>query len=277
MAGYGIELPVGPGGARLFLGYRAGALAETAQDDEDARAKKRATFFSELGTTFMPGTPLMQAPIGFAAYVPAVIDPPAGSLIPDEVAAIVYASREVYDRFRETSLSRRMYTRSHVAVFDMARSVAQFPAALPAPARVEANGSAHHFSYLSADAAVDWQAGHIRIQLIVPAQPGGAFQADLLDRLARARAPASAASVDQILMACADSFAAFWIHADRPVEGGIERLGLLPEGSEIFRDLEPVQAPVLGDTERGVEVAGPSAFTFRFERRLDLFVPPRAA
>lgn len=274
MGRYGLELPVGPASARLFLGYRASDLAETPQDDEATRADKRMRFFSELATTFMPGTPLMQAPIGLAAYVPAVIDPPAGSPIPDEIAAIVYASRSVYDRFRETSLSRRMYTRSHVAVFDMARSVAQFPAALPAPTRTEANGSVHHFSFLSPDAAVDWQSGYIRIQLIVPAQPGGAFQADIIDRLGRARDAASAAGVDQILMACGDAFAAFWIHAERPIEGGVERLGLLPEGAEIFRDLEPVQAPVSGDAEAGVQISGSSAFTFRFERRLDLFLTP---
>ena len=270
-----VELPVGPLGARLFIGYRAAAYTIQAGDDEATRAKKRTDFFDELGGAFMPGTPVMQAPLGLAAYLPAILDTEPGSGLPDEVAAIVYASRPVYDRFRETSLSRRIYTRSHVAVFDMVRSVAQFPQPLSTVAPVHAPDGPHHFPFLSPDATVDWQAGSLRIVFLTPATPGPAFQADLLQRLRACASAAANAGIDQVLMASANAFAAFWIHSHEVVRGAPARLGLVPPGAEVLRDMEAQQVPVTGDLSPTPKVEGPMAITFRFERRLDLFIPPQ--
>lgn len=269
-----LELPIGPLGARLFVGYRAAVFAERPEDDEATRASKRADFFKELGATFMPGTPLMQAPLGLAAYLPVVLDTPADSGLPDEVAAIVYASRPVYDRFRETSLSRRIYTRAHVAVFDMVRSVAQFPATLAAPTTHVSTDVTHHFTFMDPEAAVDWQSGALRCIFLVPDTPGEAFRQAMLQRLAKAPDRARTLDVDQILMVAADRFAALWIHADQPLAAPLQALDLLPEGARVLRELDAVQVPVRGDQEPGLPVTGPMAITFRFERRLDLFDPP---
>jgi len=65
-----LELPAGPQAARIFFGYRAAKLTEAPTDTESDRLKKRKDFFGDLGSTFMPGTPLMQAPLGLGAYVP---------------------------------------------------------------------------------------------------------------------------------------------------------------------------------------------------------------
>lgn len=275
MARSSVELPVGPLGIRLFIGYRAPAFTVQPGDDEATRKKKRTDFFNELGGAFMPGTPVMQAPLGLAAYVPAVLDTEPGSGLPDEVAAIVYASRAIYDRFRETSLSRRIYTRSHVAVFDMARSVAQFPQPLSSPTVVQVNGSAHHFTFLAPDAQVDWQAGSVRVVFLTPAVPGAAFQADMLQRLGTSAAAAAAAGIDQVLMLSGDGFAALWFHSDAPVADAPQRLDLVPDGATVMRSFEAVHIPVTGDSSPGVPVTEAMAITFRFERKLDLFIPPQ--
>jgi hypothetical protein len=238
------------------------------------REKKRKDFFNELGSAFMPGTPVMQAPLGLAAYVPGILDTEPGSSLPDEVAAIVYASRSVYDQFRETSLSRRIYTRSHIAVFDMNRSIAQFPQSLSSPAIVQANGSPHHFTFLAPEAQVDWQAGFVRIAFLTPETPGAAFQADLLRRLDACTSAAAQVGIDQVLMASADGFAALWFHSDMPAPNALHRLDLVPQGATVLRDLEAVQVPVAGDFSPGVSVTGAMAITFRFERKLDLFSLP---
>jgi hypothetical protein len=275
MARSTVELPVGPLGIRLFIGYRAPAFTVQPGDDDATREKKRTDFFNELGSTFMPGTPVMQAPLGLAAYIPAVLDTDPDSDLPDEVAAIVYASRAIYDRLRETSLSRRIYTRSHVAVFDMARSVAQFPQSLSSPTVVQANGSTYHFTFLARDAQVDWQAGSVRVVFLTTASPGTAFQAEMLRRLGGSASAATAAGIDQILMLSGDGFAALWFHSESPVGDSLQRLDLLPAGATVTRNLEAVQIPVTGDSSPGVPVVGAMAITFRFERKLDLFIPPQ--
>ena len=266
-----VELPVAPVAARLFVGYRAARFTVRPEDDQAVQDRKRADFFNELGTAFMPGTPVLLAPLGLAAYVPAVLDTPQGLGLPDEVAAIVYASRPVYDRFRETSLSRKIYTRSHVAVFDMDRSVAEFPSALNAPRVVERNGSVHHFTFLSLDARTDWQSGATRIVFVTPGSPGADFQADLLRRLGAAAPAAEGAGVGQVLMACADSFAAFWIHSEQPVPDALGRLDMLPKGARVVQDLETRPYVITDDESPGVPVADAMAITFRFERKLSLF------
>lgn len=257
--------------SRLFIGYRAAHLAEVATDSEEVRAQKRTSFFNELGATFMPGTPLMQAPIGLSAYLPMVIDPPPGSGLPDEVAAIVYASRPVYDYFRQNSLSRRMYTHSHTAVFNMPMSVAQFPAPLDAPTTIDANGQKHQFSFLYPDKTIDWQAGATRMLFIVPAAPGPEFCEGMLERVRAVPGTAAGASANQLLLAVAEGFAALWLHSAQPLDDPAAALDLLPAGATLMRDLAAQQASVVGDSDPGVRVTGPAAFTFRFERRMELF------
>jgi len=200
-----------------------------------------------------------------------VIDPPADAGLPDEVAIIVYASLEVYNRFRESSLSRRMYTKSHDAVFNMPISIAQFPGTLDKPADRTVGADVQHFLYLT-ETPVDWQAGHTRVALLVPAAPSADFATAMLAKLRAAREQIDGAGIDQILAGIAPGFAALWIHSDQPVEDPLGRLDLLPEGVRIFRDLPATPAPVVGDSERGVTISGASAFTFRFSRNMEFFV-----
>lgn len=100
---------------RVFYGFKRPDLEE-------------AGFLSELGEVFMPGTPLMLRELGLAAYMPAVVPLVEGVTgLPDEVAIIAYASPERYTHARNESITGRMYTHTHRAVFDMGTSRSQFP------------------------------------------------------------------------------------------------------------------------------------------------------
>jgi hypothetical protein len=268
-----LDLPVPADAARVFFGLRAAALTPSQGDDDAAKAKKREDFFRELGNTFMPGTPLMQAPLGLSAYLPAVIDPPEGSGLPDEVAIIVYASRAIYDSFRNTSLSRRMYTRSHAAVFDMGRAAAVFPNPVAAPATGTFEGQEAHFAYMS-DSATDWQSGYAKVLFIVPAAGTEGFAQDMLARVAAAKGSAADEGIDQIVIGVTDSFAALWVHSASPLAAPAEELDLLPANAELMRNLDAQPSMVVGDTEQGEAITGPCAFTFRFSRHLQFFEEP---
>ena len=251
-----LAIPVGPLAARIFFGFKA-------------RHLDKQSFFSELGQTFIPGTPLMQAPMALSAYLPAVIDPVEGSALPDEVALIVYASRDIYSDFRANSLSRRMYTRSHHAVFDMSASMAQFPGPLDAPEVREGSVGIAQYVYLF-DRAVDWQAGYTRVCLVQAGATDGTFQVNMLDCLSRLEGSIKPA-VDQIVAGVAPGFAALWIHGDTDLGDIAALLGALPSGSKIVRDLDAIPASVIGDTEKGVTITGTQAFTMRFSRHRHFF------
>lgn len=265
-----LDLPVGPQAARIFFGIRAPFLIPDEELDNAKKEELRSQFYTDLGETFMPGTPLMQAPLGLSAYLPAVIDPPEGSGLPDEVAIIVYASLEVYNRFRSTSLSRRMYTKSHVAVFDMERSAAQFPKSAAQPAVRPFEGGEGHYGYMS-EAATDWQAGYTRIVLITADSPSDGFRDAALAAVAGAGEAAQSAGIDQVLVGATPSFAALWIHSDSEVGDPAQALRLIPDGASVLRDLPAEPAPVIGDAEPGVKVTGTCAFTFRFSRQREFF------
>lgn len=257
---------VGPDSTRVFAGFKLPSM-------------DLSRFHAELGATFMPGTPYMQAQMGLNAYVPAVLDIAGVSAdledahaarLPDEVALIVYASLDIYRTAREKSLRRRMYTHSHAAVFDMDApgGVGQFPARPDAPAGPDATASWHLF-----DARVDWQEGASQLLFAVPAS-GGRGDPDALRQHTVGRSAAlAAAGADQAIVLATPDYAVIWTHA--PMELDLEQLDLLhPSYRSIRRTLaaRPVDMPVLeedmaaGVTIPGITIDRASMFTFRFER-----------
>lgn len=112
------RIPLHASSFRIFRGYKKPDLAETA-------------FLKDLGETFMPGTPLMLRDLGLAAYLPSVLPvTTAVADVPDEVAIIAYPSPEGYAWARNNTIVGRMYTNTHLAVFDMAKSRSVFPVAI---------------------------------------------------------------------------------------------------------------------------------------------------
>jgi hypothetical protein len=209
----------------------------------------------------------MQAPLGLWAYLPAVLDlsnPPPD--FPDEVAIIVYVSRTVYDAKRDTSLSRRMYTHSHAAVFDMQRSMGQFPTPIGQPA-VAANDPGADTWYLFDD-PVDWQDGYTRIAFVTPPSGDPGFPAALRNSIRAAQGALSGDGCDQVVALATSTYAALWMHWPQRIPPALSKLQVLPADTTIERDLLCARALVRGDSEAGVHVDGPAAFSFVFARDL---------
>ena len=233
----------------------------------ELNAFPRHSFSHELGHTFMPGTPLMQAPHGLAAYAPAVLDhpdPPQG--YPDEIAIVAYASREIYDATHTSSLSRRMYTLAHGSVFDMDRSVATFPVSIEDNPADAADTTWYLF-----DTPIDWQDGETRVAFITPAAPDAGFPAAL-----RASAHAAASTVhergcDQVIAVATPDYAAVWMHTSTPPSAPLADLQLLPAGSVVTRELACQRAYMRGDDDGGVKISGAASFSFIFSRELRYF------
>lgn len=246
--------PVSPGGIRVFRGRK--------RPDVD-----RDRFFRELGHTFMPGTPLMQAPLGLSAYLPAVIDPGAGDAdLPDEVAIIVYVAREVYEQKRTTSLSRRMYTHSHEAVFDMRASKAAFSEPIAAYIgldRIPDDGVAWHLRQVP----IDWQDGRTTVYILRP-RAGEVLSGSLIKKIHDSGEALAGIGWDQVVGAVTGTYAALWVHGGVASDIASLRRELLPANVTVTRELECRAAPVRGDTESGVTITGPAAFSFVFSRDL---------
>lgn len=253
-----LALPTPPTGIRVFSGFRRAGL-------------DREQFWQELGHSFMPGTPLMQAPLGLSAYLPAVLDPEPDQGHPDEIAIIVYASREVYDAKRDSSLSRRMYTHSHAAVFDMDRARAQFAGPLSAPTVLDRNGVTSH-AWCVTDASVDWQDGATRILFLEPVGPSATFHDDVIEASGRSSASLADAGCDQVIGLCTAAYAALWVHTVAPMHAPTPSLGLVPASARVVHELTCERAYVRGDDEAGVTVTRASAFCFVFPRQLSYFV-----
>jgi hypothetical protein len=261
-----LALPTSPDAARVFFGFRSAALSATSADTEQQRAQKRTEFFARLGRTFMPATPLMMAPLGLAAYLPAILDPPTDSSLPDEAALIVYVSREVYRGSRETSLSRRLYTSAHEAVFDMKRSYAEFPTLIEHPTSTPAGTQ---FAYLM-DRRVDWQDGEVRF-LLIAADREHDLRTSLLSQLRSSTQALIAQGCDQLIVGCAANYAGLWLHcADASVN--IDLRDIVPSAGQVLHNLPCTPSWVYGDGTHGETPSGASAYNFRFSRELKYFV-----
>lgn len=249
-----VTTPVAPRSVRVFCGYGLPSLG-------------RDGFFRELGTTFMPGTPYMLAPLGLAAYVAAALDPAEGSGLPDEVALIVYASRAAYDA-RNSTLQGRMYTHSHAGVFDMRRSRGQFPGPVDAPDRLEGSD---RWSWFLFDRAVDWQAGETRVVVLRRAGAARPLREALLEASAGATGALGAVGVDQLIVVATSDYAVVWLHGTTAAAADVAAAGLVPPGAEVARDLvaQPAPMPTGGET---FPIAGATAYSFRFVRDLRYFL-----
>ncbi|MFB1298603.1 hypothetical protein ACAG24_024130 [Mycobacterium sp. pW049] len=249
-----LALPSAYTGSRIFRGYRNPALT-------------KQEFYRELGHTFMPGTPLMQAPLGLAAYLPAVLNlPDYMDGYPDEIALIVYANRGVYDAKRQTSLSRRIYTHAHSAVFDMERSSGNFPGDPNIGDQPELEQS----WYLNWD-SIDWQDGQTRIAFVAPTAARDDFANALRQESFHKRELVKASGYDQMVCIATPTYAALWLHSSDPPSQPLDEVGILPPDAEVIRDLICEPAYVVDDEETGVDITDAAAFNWLFSRDLRFF------
>lgn len=256
--------PIGPSSTRVFAGFKAANL-------------DRDEFYRELGHTFMPGTPYMQAPMGLNAYLPAVLDPagmPIGAaeagILPDEVALIVYSSLDDYEKARKHSLRRRMYTHSHLAVFDMDKpgGGGQFPGPISDP-----HVKGDRLCWYVFDNEVDWQWGETQLLFAIPDFDLAGRPSSQVEETEHARDRLAAAGVDQLLGLATTNYVALWVHSEEPVDS--TQLGLVHDSYMfVTRHLvaDPFEMPVLEEDMTtdtflgGPTISEPSMMTFRFQR-----------
>ncbi len=98
---------VAPDSVRVWRGYKANSI-------------DNSRFFKLLGTVFIPGTPLFQAPLGLTAYLPAILSADAPDFIPDEIALVFYKSKEKYKETFKT-IAGRAYGALHGTVFSFSK------------------------------------------------------------------------------------------------------------------------------------------------------------
>jgi hypothetical protein len=182
---------------RVFCGFNRPELNE-------------AQFFTQLGQTFMPGTPYMLQPLGLAAYLPGVVsNPPAG--LPHEFALICYPSVAAWRNSSSGTLRGRIYNQTHGGVYASPPSGASFPIFiqdLPLSA-------VDPFFFFQTD--VDWQRGasHVLIGLKKDkSQTGDHFRAALRLALTGIAAALQAAGIDQVVAMARDDFAIVWFHGE---------------------------------------------------------------
>ncbi|XWN32729.1 MAG: hypothetical protein ROR55_06440 [Devosia sp.] len=257
------KVPISPKSTRVFVGYK---LAELSRDD----------FYGALGKTFMPGTPYMQAPLGLNSYMPAVLDPngmteiSALERIPDEVALIGYASLEIYFLAREKSLRRRMYTDSHLAVFDMQAvgGGGQFPGPVTEP-----SVRGDRLCWYLFEKKIDWQYGYAHLLFAVPDADASSSPEELMKHMDTMKSEYEAAGIDQVLCVATPIFAAVWLHSESEVR--IDKLSIFDDAYQVTtRHLvaQPVPMKTLEeDLLAGIEIASvnitePSMYTFQFAR-----------
>ena len=97
---------------RVWRGFKLGGLS---QDQ----------FFGKLGSIFIPGTVLIQAPVGLTAYLPSVLPCDHHPAAPDEIALVFYRVQQSYDDAKKT-VGGRAYSDLHGLVFDLGKSLSEF-------------------------------------------------------------------------------------------------------------------------------------------------------
>jgi hypothetical protein len=249
-----VSTPVGVNGVRVFGGYK---LPSMSSDD----------FFQELGQTFMPGTPGMLAGLGLAAYLPAVLDLDPALGLPDEVALIIYASRDVYAAARNT-VQGRMYTHSHAGVFDMARSRGQWAGPVDQPEQL---AGTDRWSWYAFNRDVDWQQGSTRVFFLSGNPQGGTLQELLQTATHNGLQALTDAGVEQALFLAATNYAAIWLHGLTRPAINLAGAGFVPGGVQIVRDMDAQTKPMPNLVET-FQIAGAGAFSFRFVRDLRFFL-----
>jgi hypothetical protein len=237
---------------RVFCGFRNPNLSE-------------AQFFTQLGQTFMPGTPYMLQPLGLAAYLPGVLSNPAANL-PQEFALICYASPEVWDKAMHSTLRGRVYNQTHGGVYAMPPSGASFPAFVE-----NLPGTAVDPYYLFQQ-ATDWQVGGSKVAVagkLKVGQSGVDFRTELRSALLNQRSKLEGAGIGQVVTVARDDFAVIWFHSlsgdlqlDTDFLSGVLSVPTVLENQRVVCVDEP---PILNITKS-------SAYNFIFLRESKYFL-----
>jgi hypothetical protein len=235
-----------PDAVRVFTGFRHPDLTPE-------------RFRSELGQTFMPGTPYMLQPLGLAAYLAATFRELDGRALPHEVALITWRSQAAQRRATRETLRGRMYTQSHGGVYT--NMAATFPLVAD-KFDPHVNGSLYLF-----ERPIDWQAASYAVLAGVRRDAGldaPTFRSRVRDVLVASRPALEGAGVDQCIASVQDAFVVIWSHFSAVAHTRFAWDGLLP----LIKDEEHLSGArvVCRDEPPVLSITGSLAFNFVFER-----------
>lgn len=240
------SVPVAPDAVRVWRGFKLGGLG---QDQ----------FFDKLGSIFIPGTVLIQAPVGLTAYLPSVLPRDHHPAAPDEIALVFYRVQQSYDDAKKT-VGGRAYSDLHGLVFDLGKSLSGFPQKFTGT--LVPDGRYHLF-----DEHLDWQ--HGAVNAFVGVRAGGDARS-FLDRIAGWLGEVQEeGGPDGAIASAANDYVVYWEHwpdeasaARSPIPGLAERV------QEVYRRTF-TPTPMhhgLWEPYAGLTVAGGESFNFQFQR-----------
>ncbi|MGB3549611.1 MAG: hypothetical protein WA993_02900 [Candidatus Binatus sp.] len=222
-------------------------------------------FFTQLGQTFMPGTPYMLQPLGLAAYLPGVLsNPPTG--LPHEFALICYPSQSVWNAGMNGSLRGRIYNQTHGGVYAVPPSGAAFPILID---NLPTLASDPFFLFPS---AIDWQAGFTHVIVGAKkdtAQTGDEFRTALRSELLARRDALRQGGIEQVVATARDAFAIIWMHGEMAdLAGASDFLSNVLAAPIMMRN----ERTICLDAPPTVSINGSQAFNFVFLREAKYFL-----
>ena len=251
-----LGIPVRPDSVRVWRGYSL----------ESPRGNK---FHDKLRTTFIPGTPQFQAPLGLTAYLPAVLPPNVPAGIPDEIALVFYETQQHYNEAKDT-IAGRAYADLHGTVFSFTpprRSTSDWPSIFSGALEREK-------PYFLFDKNVDWQSGHVNV--LVASRGESSSEDQLLNDVTAGVAKIQAATLpglDGAIVVVASDYFVYWEHW---TDAESSKKSLIPDLARdklvhMSSSLQSIAVPAgLHQTYSGLkEIVGGEALNVQFLRRLE--------
>ena len=224
-----------------------------------------AQFFTQLGQTFMPGTPYMLQPLGLAAYLPGVLANPAPGL-PHEFALICYPSQANWNQGMNGTLRGRVYNQTHGGVYATPPSGAVFPVFVDNLPPLAAD------PFFLFQTAIDWQTGVTHVVVAAKrdaAQSGADFRLALRAALAAERQALLEAGIDQVVVTAPDAFSVIWMHGvARDFAVPLAFLSRVLAAPTVLRN----ERVICVEEPPTLSIAASSAFNFIFLREAKYFL-----
>ncbi len=251
-----LGIPVRPDSVRVWRGF-------------SVEGPPRTKFHEKLRTTFIPGTPQFQSPLGLTAYLPAVLPVDVPNGVPDEIALVFYESQEDYNDAKDT-IAGRAYADLHSTVFSFAaprRSTSDWPTIFSGGLELEK-------PYFLFDKNVDWQSGHVNVLVASRAQSSTAEQ--FLNNVTTAVTKIQAGTLsglDGAIVVVASDYFVYWEHWTDLNSSKNSLIQDLAKDNlvNLSCSFEPVAVPAsLHQSYPGLkQIVGGEALNVQFLRRLE--------
>jgi hypothetical protein len=251
-----LGIPVRPDSVRVWRGY-------------SLESPPRNKFHEKLRTTFIPGTPQFQSPLGLTAYLPAVLPTDVPNGVPDEIALVFYESQQDYNDAKNT-IAGRAYADLHGTVFSFSpprRSTSDWPSIFSGALEREK-------PYFLFDKNVDWQLGHVNVLVASRAESSTEeqFLNDVTTGVTKIQA-ATLPGLDGAIVVVASDYFVYWEHwtdLESSKNSLIHDLGK-NKVVNMSCSVEPIAVPAsLHQLYPGLkEIVGGEALNVQFQRRLE--------